>query len=297
MLKITRSSEPITVEHLAIVVYSVPGLGKTTLGFSSHAPILLDFDRGAYRAANRGDSVQVETWADVTSITADDLAEFKTVVIDTAGRALDLLSADIIKRNAKMGRGGALTLQGYGQLKSEFTSWLKNLKTMGKDVMLVAHSSEEKSGDDIIERLDVQGGSKGEIYKSADAMGRLSLVNGKRVLNFSPTDTAFGKNPGRLDPLIVPEIGQEPFFMGGVVDTIKERLNALTVTQIERQNAIADWLAKVDEAKTAEEFNKLVSECKSVSAPIMPTVKGIIHKRATGLGFSFDKDAGYQVKP
>ena len=131
----------------------------------------------------------------MTSITAEDLAEFKTVVVDTAGRALDVLSADIIRRNAKMGRGGALTLQGYGQLKSEFTAWLKMVKSMGKDVVLIAHSSEDKSGDDLIERLDVQGGSKGEIYKSADAMGRLNMINGKRILNFNPSDTSFGKNP------------------------------------------------------------------------------------------------------
>lgn len=293
-LKIVRAADPLFVEDIVIVVYGAPGLGKSTLGFSADAPILLDFDRGAYRAANRGDSVQVERWDDVTSITAEDLAEFKTVVVDTAGRALDVLSADIIRRNAKMGRGGALTLQGYGQLKSEFTAWLKMVKSMGKDVVLIAHSSEDKSGDDLIERLDVQGGSKGEIYKSADAMGRLNMINGKRILNFNPSDTSFGKNPGQLPALPVPEIAVEPQFLGGVIGTIKERLNSLSAAQQERQHAIAEWFDRICEIKSAEDANALVKECQTVSKDIQPTVKGALHKRAKDIGLVFESN-GYRV--
>jgi hypothetical protein len=134
--------------------------------------------------------------------------------VDTAGRALDVLTADIIRRNPKAGRGGALTLQGYGTLKAEFVAWLKHLNGMGKDVVLIAHMDEQRNGDDIIERLDVQGGSKGEIYKAADAMGRIAIRDGKRILNFSPTDAAFGKNPGQLEPLHDPAPGQRPAVPG-----------------------------------------------------------------------------------
>lgn len=292
MLKIVRRDEPITVEQLVVCIYGAPGLGKSTLGFSAESPILLDFDRGAYRAGNRGDSVQVETWQDVTSMTAEDLAEYQTVVVDTAGRALDILSADIIRRNAKMGRGGALTLQGYGQLKSEFTAWLKALRLMRKDVVLLAHSSEDKNGDDLIERLDVQGGSKGEIYKSADAMGRLNLANGKRILNFNPSDTAFGKNPGQMEPLTVADISTEPHFLAGVVSTIKERLNTLSGEQKARQGAIADWLAKFDECQTGEDFNKQVAAAKTADPKIAPVIKGALHSKATEAGFTFDKTLG-----
>lgn len=293
MLKILKAEEPLTVEQLVIVVYGVPGLGKSTIGFSSDEPLLMDFDGGAYRAAIRGDSVQINSWPDVTQITADDLKSYKTVIVDTAGRALDYLTTDIIKRNPKMGYGGALTLQGYGALKAEFTSWLKMLRQIGKDVILIAHSAEDKNGDDLIERIDVQGGSKGEIYKSADAMGRLYLRNGQRVLNFSPTDAAFGKNPGNLEPLIVPEITSTNSFMADVIDNIKDKLNTLSEIQQERQNAIEDWVVKIAEANTADHYNHLVKEIKKADKEILQTLKSILHKTAIEHGFKYDKKEGY----
>jgi hypothetical protein len=293
-LKITRASEPLTVDQLVVCIYSPPGLGKSTLGFSAHKPVLLDFDKGAHRAANRQDSVQVNEWQEVTEISPDDLADYQTVVVDTAGRALDLLSADIIRRNPKMGRAGALTLQGYGALKSEFTSWLKHIRTMGKDVVLIAHSSEDKSGDDLIERIDMQGGSKGEVYKVADAIGRLSMVPGKKfpVLNFSPSDAAFGKNPGQLDPLDVPDIATEPQFLGGVIEQIKERLNRLTDEQREQMNAVQEWLDKINEAGDARAVNALVPEVQEAPDGIKEKVRGAFGKHIKELGLEFDKESG-----
>ena len=132
-LRIIKSSDPIKVERLNVCIYGAPGTGKTSMAFTSDSPLLLDFDNGAHRAANRKDTVRVQQWGDVSDLSADDLADYKTIVVDTAGRALDILTADIIRRNPKAGRGGALTLQGYGTLKAEFVAWLKALNAIGKD--------------------------------------------------------------------------------------------------------------------------------------------------------------------
>lgn len=48
-LRITRSADPITVERLNVCIYAQPGIGKTSLGFTADAPLLLDFDQGAHR--------------------------------------------------------------------------------------------------------------------------------------------------------------------------------------------------------------------------------------------------------
>lgn len=285
-LKITRAADPIKVDRLNMVIYGPPGIAKTSLAFTAADPLLLDFDNGSHRAANRKDVVRVENWASVANITADDLASFKTVIVDTAGRALDTLTQDIIAANPKHGRGGALTLQGYGELKSRFGSFLKLLNSFGKDVVLIAHMDEQRNGDDVVERLDVQGGSKGEIYKAADAMGRLVIVNGQRWLRFSPTDAAFGKNPGQLEPLEVPHFEKPEFanFLAGVIQITKDRLNALTEEQREAQ-AEQEWFrTTLQGVSTAEHLNGLLGRAKTAGL----ACKIMVRDRAVALGLTFD---------
>lgn len=292
-LKITRASDPIKVERLNMVIYAAPGLGKTSLAFTADDPLLLDFDRGSYRAANRRDVVQVDNWSDVAGMTADDLAPFKTVVVDTAGRALDVLSADIIRQNPKHGRGGALTLQGYGELKARFIAFMKMVNGFGKDVVLIAHMDEQRNGDEIVERLDVQGGSKGEIYKAADAMGRLVIQNGQRRLLFSPTDAAFGKNPGRFDPLDVPAMGSPDYdgFLGRVIQDTKDRLNAMSEAQKAAAEEQAWFRSTLPQVTDADGINALIDRAKAGGRLVV----NMLHVRATELGLHGDKATGQYV--
>src|SRR5690242_18123801 len=125
-LRIRKAEEPIRIEHLNLCIYAQPGVGKTSLAQTAEAPLTLDFDKGIYRCAQRRDSVECGKWTDVSAMEAADLEPYKTIVVDTAGRALDKLGLDIIYDNPKMGRkDGALTLQGFGVLKSRFASWMK----------------------------------------------------------------------------------------------------------------------------------------------------------------------------
>jgi len=287
-LKITRSSDPIKVERLNLCLYGPPGIGKTSLAFTAEAPLLLDFDQGAHRAANRKDTVRVQAWTDVADMKAEDLEPYTTIVVDTAGRALDQLTADIIRRNPKAGRGGALTLQGYGTLKAEFVAWLKMINGFGKDVILIAHMDEQRNGDEVIERLDVQGGSKGEIYKAADAMGRLLIRDGKRLLNFSPTDAAFGKNPGQLEPLEVVHPDRNPAFLAGVMQSIKDRLNALTAEQAEAQKVLDTWRTRIAGMGSADDFNGALADVKV--AP--KAAQAMFADAAKVNGLTFDKKTG-----
>lgn len=293
-LKITRASDPITVERLKVVIYGQPGAAKSSIAFTAADPLLLDFDGGSYRAANRKDVVQVEQWSDAAGITAEDLAPYKTVIIDTAGRALDLLTMDIIRANPKAGNGGALSIQGYGTLKARFGAYLTLLNSFGKDVVLVAHMEEKARGDDVIERLDVQGGSKGEIYKSADAMGRLTIENGQRWLKFSPTDAAYGKNPGQLEPLLVPAADSAEFdgFLARVIQRTKDKINMLNEEQ-KATKAEQDWFREnLPKLTDADGVNGLITRAKAAGK----LMSGLLHQRATELGLTYDKAAGAYAK-
>lgn len=292
-LKITRAADPITVERIKLVIYGQPGVAKSSIAFTADTPLLLDFDGGSYRAANRKDVVQVQQWSDAAAITAEDLAPYKSVIIDTAGRALDMLTVDIIRADPKKGNGGALTLQGYGVLKARFGAFLSLLNSFGKDVILVAHMEEKQRGDEVIERLDVQGGSKGEIYKAADAMGRLTIENGQRWLKFSPTDAAFGKNPGQLEPLLVPAADAPEFdgFLARVIQTTKDKLNAMSADQ-KAAKAEQDWFRKtLPKSNDADTINGLIERAKKAGK----ICSAMLHARAVELDLRFDKASGEYV--
>lgn len=292
-LKIVKSSQPIHITTLVGVLYSPPGLGKTTMAFTADKPLLLDADRGSHRARNRKDIVQIEKWSDVADMTADDFAGYSTVVVDTAGRALDALAADIIKDNPKMARGGALSLPGYGELKTRFTAWIKFIRSFGLDVILIAHSDENRKGDEVIERLDVQGASKNEIYKTADFMGRISIINGQRVLNLSPTDTAFGKNPGQLPALEVPHYDKDPEFLAGVIKRTKDAINAMTQEQTRMAGMLAQWAEQIDKLPAeAAAFTAMIEPAKASDESVRDNVKRLLLKVAKDRGLAFDGKAG-----
>jgi len=285
MIHITKADDAIEVKQITIALYAPPGTGKTSTAFTATAPLLFDFDSGAYRSQFRKDTVQIGSWSEVEAMTEDDFASYKTVAVDTIGRALDALTAHLIAKNPKFkGYGGALTLQGYGALKSSFIGWLKLLHSFGKDVILIAHMDEQRDGDNTIERLDVQGGSKNEIYKSADAMGRIQLVAGKKFLNFNPSDTAFGKNPAQLSAIPIPDFHDEPEWFGTVIERIKTALNESSATASAKQFILEEFRKTFAGLNTVQDFNAKVVELGNAD----PAVKKLLVAAGTAKGYQFD---------
>lgn len=285
-LTITKASDPIEVKQITVTIYAPPGVGKTSMGFTAASPLLFDFDHGAYRSQFRKDSVQINEWADVDGMTIQDLAPYSTVIVDTAGRALDCLSAALIAKNPKFkGFGGQLTLQGFGALKAAFIGWLKLLNSAGKDVILIAHMDEQKDGDSVIERLDITGGSKAEIYKVADAMGRIKIQGGQRVLNFNPSDTAFGKNPAQLPLIQVPDYHKDPEFLAGIIQSIKDKLNESSEAALAETARIRELRDSFEQFEDADAFTKQVAKM----AKAQPKDKTLLVEVAAAKGFIFDK--------
>lgn len=294
-LKIIPASDPISIANIVLTEYAAPGYGKTSLAFTADKPLLIDFDKGSHRAAVRGDSVQVSCWTDVALMTPEDLAPYSTVIVDTAGRALDALSADIIANNPKAGRGdGSLTLQGFGTLKSRFAQWVAFLQSLGKDLVLICHMDEQKNGDEVQERIDAQGASRNEIYKKSDAMCRIRLdAKDNRYLDFDPRQGGFGKNPAQLPKIAFPDPRQNPRVLADVIAQIKGAVNRMTADQAEtRKKAESEeksWRAAAEACVTAEDFNallKLGRERKYGKSYML-----ILNEAAKAHGIVFDKNS------
>lgn len=293
MLKIIKASEAIQVKTIIVTIYGPPFAGKTSTGFSAARPLLIDADAGAHRSRNRRDVAEAGTWHDIESITPADMKDYDTIVVDTVGRALDLLTADIIDSEPKNGRGGTLTLQGYGVLKGRFASWLKMVRGLGKDVVLLAHNTEEKDGDDTVIRLDIQGSSKNEIYKVSDAMGRLSFgKDGGRILSFDPSAVAYGKNPAHFPPFTVPNYAEDPDFLGRVIAMTKASINERTAAQTEASNALDAFKAKADACIKATDFDELITVANAMpGAEVAMAAKLLLVKAAKAKGLEFHKEA------
>jgi len=290
MLKITKSTDALTTETLTILVYAPPGTGKTSLAFTAEKPLLLDFDSGAHRSAFRKDTVRVTEWKEVASLSRKDLEDYETIAVDTGGRALDMITSHIVEANPKMARSsGALTLPGYGELKATFTGWVKQLRQLGKDIIILAHDAEDKNGDDLIFRPDFQGGSRQEAMKVADAIGYMYQRSKDKVLDFNPTDRWLAKNCAGLEPLIVPDFSKQPDYMATVIQRIKDTLNRQTDAQKEAAVEMGYWHKKIAATEDADGFNALISECGSASDAVKQNVWRLLVKAAQDHGLDFDR--------
>ena len=257
MAEIVRATEEMTVQNVNLLIYGSPGIGKTSLGFTAGNVLLLDFDKGAHRSQFRGNTCVMNSWQDAVDLTRDEsLKEFDVLAIDTGGRALDHAAHDIVKQNSKMGRpSGGLTLPGFGELKARFTNWVNTLNCLGKDLVFLCHDKEDRKGDDIIVRPDIQGGSYGELFKVSDGIGYMSKRGNATILDFSPRDDAVGKNPAQLSPLEVPDFAGSPEFLANIIAECKNGMGRVSDQAGFDSKVLAEFAGKIDEMKTVASAN------------------------------------------
>ena len=293
MLHITTQSEPLQVKNLCAVIYGQPGSGKTTLSYTADKPLMLDFDGGSYRALGRKDSVQVKEWAEVTAITAKDLESYSTLVIDTAGRMLDLLAIHVMTENPKNGRGGgALTIQGYGALKNEFTAFVKLVRSFGKDLILVCHEKEERSGDKTIVRPDVVGGSLAEIHKQADLMGYMFTDNGKQYISFAPSEARVAKDSANLGTVEREDRNKVSTQLADIMAKAKSNINTRNEGDSAVMKRVMELTAVVDGCHTAAQANELVAAIITEPDVIKSLVRPLFTAKVKALGLSKSKETG-----
>ncbi|MFN1755341.1 AAA family ATPase, partial [Acinetobacter baumannii] len=93
-------------------------------------------------------------WSDVANLTPQDLAPYKTVVIDTVGAMLECIKTHLLLTANNRQKDGSLKLKAQGLANQTFKQYINTLISLGKDVVFIAHASEDQNGDQIIYRPD-----------------------------------------------------------------------------------------------------------------------------------------------
>lgn len=289
-LKIISKSEPMKVENIVVSILGQPGVGKTSFGLTAEKPLILDFDKGMYRSKLKGDRVSIKSWADVASIGEDDVAKYKTIVIDTAGRFIDRLCEHVVTVDTKnCKKDGTISLAGYGAVKSYAHEWLERIKGFGCDIVFICHAKEVQVGDETKIRVDIAGSTKEEIYKFADLMGYFHVVNKKRRFDIKPTDSSFGKSPDGVESRDIPHPTEAPKALAELIAETKKAINA-EVEQGDDEQDAADELRKtfdkMGDDVTAEQVNELKDTLKKEKAP--PALQRLLVKLAAKKNIFFD---------
>lgn len=288
---------------IKVLVYGQPGLGKTTLGLSAPSPLLLDFDGGVHRvnAMHQTDTVQISNWKDCIEVLNEDLSAYKTLVIDTAGKMMDYMSAYLIANNPKLGKSnGALSLQGYGERKAEFNNFLKRVSLMGKHLVFIAHDREEKEGDQKIIRPEIGGSSSGDLIKELDLVGYMEAIGKKRTISFDPTEKYYGKNTCNLPTLI-----ELPILDGARVNNLLSSIFSDYQKNLESRKQVAtDYLelmdvidAKVNSITDAEIANEVAGWAGEYKQHIWDSKLQAgtrIHAKAKEIGLVLNKQKKYE---
>ncbi len=298
MPTIRKADEAMLVKLLTGLIYGDASSGKTTLSGTSKRALILDGDRGAYRALHRPDTLEVQSWQDILDVVADDvlMSGYDTIVVDTVGTVLDFLSERIAKLPGKNSNGaGGLSPQGWGLLKNEFQTFVNGLRAKGKNIVFVAHAKEEKDGDSRYYRPDIQGGSRDMVYRICDYIGYAYRTNANtRIVDFSCVERAMVKDTANIGKLTIPDLTVRQPFFEEVMDKMLDAINNKTEAQQQAVSTINNFRKTAETLTEAEQFNEQISvitALKETNKAVAMQCYKILEDQAAQRGLEFDKEA------
>ena len=285
-MPILKKEDVLPERPVIIVLYGVPGSGKTSVATTAENPLLIDCDRGSDRAVQRCDTIIASKWQDIDS-ERESMKGYKTIVIDTAKACLDdYLSQYAIENNYKLKTNG---LKRFGQMADDFKVFVNFLRSNNSDIVFICHDKETQDGDVIKHSPDCTGQSKDLLIRIADQVGYIFIQNNQRCITFSPQDNYVGKNVAGLGLIQIPQYGTKEFetCMSDIIKSVKDSMRKRNEEQNEAYKLVSGLRAQLEAAATDNDIAMLIDGMKSLpkalQGPFFKDMKDVLAKK----GFTY----------
>lgn len=303
-------------KKVSMLLLARPGVGKTTLAMSAPRPLLIDLENGVDRveACYRGDtSVVDQTKTDeekyyefIKDLTTSDLSEYDTIVVDTLGKLIELLTPVVIKENPVNGQkdGKTLSLKGYGAISSKVNEFTKLVEGLGKHIIYIAHVSETQDGDIVKTRVNISGSTKDKIWDNIDLGGYMTFLGKERVIYFTPSEQWDAKGTNGISGMYrIPELKdtknggrfEDNNFLKNLFSVFTNNMIS-TNEKYHNDKAVYDKAMeiapKIKSCSSVEELNIFVEEIKNTPHALTSRneLLSIVGNKANDLGATYDKE-------
>lgn len=265
-------------KKIRILLAGYPGIGKSTLALSAPNPLHIDVDFGIDRIEPRYRKpyIQPHSYDEILEdLTPENVKDFDTLVFDTGGKMISLMSQWAIKKDPKYGqRDGSLSLKGYGAVGREFQRLMDYcFYELDKNLVIVFHAIEEKDGDNTRLRIKVEGQTKNNVWEPMDLGGFVEVHGNDRIVGFSNCERYFAKGTRGIHGFRkIPEL--TPTSPNDFLTKMFAEYNAISAKEIEQNNT---QQAAYEEAMTAAcVIIDTITDAESANIA-MPLIKRINH--------------------
>lgn len=278
-------------KKIRMLIAGYPGIGKSTLALSAPKPLHIDVDFGIDRIEPRYRKayIQPRSYDEILGdLTPESVKGFDTLVFDTGGKLISLMSLWAIKKDPKYGqRDGSLSLKGYGFVGKEFVRLMDFcFYELQKNIVIVFHATEEKDGDNTRLRIKVEGQTKNNVWEPMDLGGFVEIYGNDRTIGFSNCERYFAKGTRGISGIRkIPAL--TPASPNDFLTRLFAEYNAISTKEAE-QNAEAQ--AAYDAAMAeGRAIIDTITDADTANAA-MPPIKAIKHaltsEKEVGVAFN-----------
>lgn len=296
-------------KKIRMLIAGYPGIGKSTLALSAPRPLHIDCDFGIDRVEPqyRKPFIQPGSYAEILNdLQPANLTDFDTLVFDTGGKLITLMSQWAIQQDNKYGqRDGSLSLKGYGFVGREFVRLMDYcFYQLKKHIVIIFHATEEKDGDNTRLRIKVEGQTKNNVWEPMDLGGFVEMQGNDRTIGFSNCERYFAKGTRGIHGIYkIPDLATNPNnFLTWLFDQYNQKSEAEVAAAAEQQQKYTEAMAVgreiIANVVDAETANQAAKAMKSLEHALTSEaeIKAEWVKKTKELGLSFDKATKQYVK-